>query len=77
MLGKDYVIWWDEAASQWSLLEDRCPHRLAALSAGRIVGGKLTCSYHGWQFNGTGLCMAIPQVCLCKAWTYTGACMAA
>jgi phenylpropionate dioxygenase-like ring-hydroxylating dioxygenase large terminal subunit len=43
-------------------LQDRCPHRMAQLSAGRVVGGRLECGYHGWQFNGSGACEHIPQL---------------
>ncbi|CAK0757071.1 hypothetical protein CVIRNUC_002509 [Coccomyxa viridis] len=43
---------------------DRCPHRAAALSEGRMTSsGDLQCAYHGWSFNGeTGDCTNIPQV---------------
>ncbi|XP_073010793.1 protein TIC 55, chloroplastic [Typha latifolia] len=42
--------------------EDRCPHRLAKLSEGQLVDGKLECLYHGWQFDGDGKCTKIPQL---------------
>ncbi|KAJ6840381.1 protein TIC 55, chloroplastic [Iris pallida] len=42
--------------------EDRCPHRLAKLSEGQITDGRLECLYHGWQFQGDGQCVNIPQV---------------
>lgn len=41
-------------------LTDRCPHRLVPLSAGRVVGETLECSYHGWRFDRDGQCVAIP-----------------
>src|SRR5438552_592230 len=41
---------------------DRCPHRLAPLSAGRITGGTLQCGYHGWRFAADGRCMEIPAL---------------
>ncbi|CAA6662265.1 unnamed protein product [Spirodela intermedia] len=37
--------------------EDRCPHRLAKLSEGQLVDGRLECLYHGWQFEGDGHCL--------------------
>jgi phenylpropionate dioxygenase-like ring-hydroxylating dioxygenase large terminal subunit len=42
---------------------DRCPHRLAPLSEGRLddTSGNLMCSYHGWQFDDGGRCTRIPQ----------------
>ncbi|KAK4769462.1 hypothetical protein SAY86_027612 [Trapa natans] len=42
--------------------EDRCPHRLAKLSEGQLVDGRLECLYHGWQFEGEGKCVKIPQL---------------
>jgi phenylpropionate dioxygenase-like ring-hydroxylating dioxygenase large terminal subunit len=41
-------------------LADRCPHRQVALSLGRVTGGTLECPYHGWRFDGEGLCVAMP-----------------
>jgi vanillate O-demethylase monooxygenase subunit len=43
-------------------LADRCPHRLAPLSAGRVVGATLQCPYHGWCFDADGACTTIPAV---------------
>ena len=41
---------------------DCCPHRLVPLSEGRITAtGQLQCGYHGWNFNSSGKCTAIPQ----------------
>ena len=40
---------------------DRCPHREAPLSAGRIESGVLRCAYHGWSFGADGRCVRIPS----------------
>lgn len=48
------------AGQKVSALEDRCPHRFAELSKGRIVEDTVECPYHGWRFNGQGQCTAIP-----------------
>lgn len=62
LLGRDIVIWWDKNTSSWSVFEDKCPHRLAPLSEGRIAqDGLLECPYHGWAFSGDGSCDRIPQ----------------
>jgi phenylpropionate dioxygenase-like ring-hydroxylating dioxygenase large terminal subunit len=62
LLEQDLVIWWDGAASQWRVFGDRCPHRLARFSEGRInQSGLLECPYHGWAFGGEGDCRVIPQ----------------
>jgi len=41
---------------------DRCPHRLAPLSAGRVVDGRLECAYHGWRFESGGRATSIPAL---------------
>jgi phenylpropionate dioxygenase-like ring-hydroxylating dioxygenase large terminal subunit len=41
-------------------LEDRCPHRFAQLSLGKVVGERIQCGYHGIQFDTAGVCGAIP-----------------
>ena len=41
---------------------DRCPHRLAPLSAGTLAGEDIQCGYHGWRFGSDGRCRAIPAI---------------
>src|SRR5262245_20037720 len=42
-------------------LLDRCAHRNVPLSLGRVHDdGCLECAYHGWRFDGTGTCRAVP-----------------
>mgnify|MGYP000856158750 CR=1 FL=1 len=41
-------------------LENRCPHRHAPLSSGRLEGDELRCMYHGLRFNCAGRCVAVP-----------------
>ncbi|KAJ8768153.1 hypothetical protein K2173_021093 [Erythroxylum novogranatense] len=62
LLGRDLVLWFDRATQEWVAFDDKCPHRLAPLSEGRIdENGHLQCSYHGWSFDGCGSCTRIPQ----------------
>jgi phenylpropionate dioxygenase-like ring-hydroxylating dioxygenase large terminal subunit len=62
LLDQDLVIWWDKSGETWQAFEDRCPHRLASLSEGRVnEAGLLECPYHGWAFSGDGNCEVIPQ----------------
>ena len=53
----------DDTSWTYTALQDRCPHKAAALSEGRITSsGFLQCAYHGWSFDGTsGECVQIPQ----------------
>lgn len=41
-------------------MEDRCCHRLAPLSKGRLEGDDLRCMYHGMKFAPDGRCVEIP-----------------
>lgn len=41
-------------------LEDRCCHRRAPLSKGKVIGDRLQCGYHGFTFDAGGRCVAIP-----------------
>ncbi|KAK9062562.1 hypothetical protein SSX86_019749 [Deinandra increscens subsp. villosa] len=62
VMGLDVVVWWDRNENTWKVFDDRCPHRLAPLSEGRIdQRGRLQCVYHGWCFSGSGDCKLIPQ----------------
>ena len=42
------------------LMEDRCCHRHAPLSKGKIEGDSIRCMYHGLKFDKTGQCIEIP-----------------
>lgn len=42
-------------------LEDRCPHRFAPLSSGRVEGDDIRCMYHGLKFAPSGRCVEIPN----------------
>lgn len=66
LLGEDLVLWRDEASAvhAWA---DRCPHRGAQLSLGRVVvceggGASLECPYHGWRFEAGGRCTRVPAL---------------
>ncbi|KXZ51963.1 hypothetical protein GPECTOR_11g86 [Gonium pectorale] len=62
LLGIPLALWRDKSGT-WHAVEDKCPHRLAPLSEGRVESdGTLQCAYHGWQFDGRGACTHIPQL---------------
>lgn len=48
-----YVLFRDSSGRPQALL-DRCAHRFAPLSRGRVRDGRLHCRYHGWSFDGDG-----------------------
>jgi phenylpropionate dioxygenase-like ring-hydroxylating dioxygenase large terminal subunit len=61
LLGVPLVLFRD-ARGQPAVLLDRCPHRQAPLSAGRLHDGELACPYHGWRFDGSGRCTRVPGI---------------
>jgi phenylpropionate dioxygenase-like ring-hydroxylating dioxygenase large terminal subunit len=42
-------------------LRDRCPHRFAPLSAGKLQGDTIQCGYHGLTFDAAGTCVRNPH----------------
>jgi len=54
------VVIWRDSTGAVNALEDRCPHRHAPLSMGRVEGDKLRCMYHGLTFEKNGKCSHIP-----------------
>ncbi|MDI9330349.1 MAG: aromatic ring-hydroxylating dioxygenase subunit alpha [Alphaproteobacteria bacterium] len=59
VLGDDLVLF-RTAAGEAVALEDRCAHRLAPLSKGRIESDGIRCMYHGVKFGAVGQCLEIP-----------------
>lgn len=58
-LGQDLVFWRDASGAVRGAA-DRCPHRGARLSPGKVVDGCIECPFHGFRFSGDGACTAIP-----------------
>ncbi|KAK9130285.1 hypothetical protein Sjap_010772 [Stephania japonica] len=57
-----HLVLYKDGAGVFRCYEDKCLHRLAKLSEGQLVDGRLECLYHGWQFEGEGKCVKIPQL---------------
>jgi phenylpropionate dioxygenase-like ring-hydroxylating dioxygenase large terminal subunit len=60
LLGEDIVLFRDRDGV--AAFKDLCIHRGTALSLGHITDGRLTCAYHGWQYDRTGACVSIPSL---------------
>ena len=60
LLGENVVLYKDGEGNAVAA-PDRCPHREAPLSAGRVEDGALVCCYHGWSFGAEGKCVSIPS----------------
>ncbi|MCZ6626384.1 MAG: Rieske 2Fe-2S domain-containing protein [Deltaproteobacteria bacterium] len=59
VLGEDLVLFRDKKENV-GLVADRCPHRGASLSYGRVEGRGIACAYHGWLFDTKGDCLETP-----------------
>lgn len=61
LLDEEIVLWRDGegVVHAWA---DRCPHRGAKLSLGRVEEGRLECAYHGWQFASSARCVKVPAL---------------
>lgn len=59
LMGTPVVLFRGEDGTPGALL-DRCPHRNAPLSLGRVYGDRIECRYHGWSFDRDGRCRDVP-----------------
>jgi phenylpropionate dioxygenase-like ring-hydroxylating dioxygenase large terminal subunit len=59
LLGEELVLY-RQADGRPVAFIDRCVHRLAPLSAGRLEGESLRCMYHGLLFEPSGRCIEVP-----------------
>ncbi len=60
ILEEPMVFYRREDGSVVALL-DRCPHRFAPLSQGKLIGGgRIQCGYHGLEFSDGGRCVRNP-----------------
>lgn len=60
ILDQPIAFYRDEAGAVVAL-HDRCPHRFAPLSKGKLEGGAVHCGYHGLGFASTGKCIVNPH----------------
>ena len=59
LLGEHVLLYRGESG-QVIALNDRCPHRGALLSHGRLEGDAVRCMYHGIKYDSLGKCVQIP-----------------
>jgi len=57
--GEEIVLFRTQSGKA-AALADRCPHRLAPLSLGRVAGEQIQCGYHGLCFDTEGHCVRVP-----------------
>ena len=59
ILGEDLVLF-QTPKGEVGLLHDRCSHRGASLSYGRVEERGIACAYHGWLYDTKGNCLETP-----------------
>ncbi|MCP5144403.1 MAG: aromatic ring-hydroxylating dioxygenase subunit alpha [Gammaproteobacteria bacterium] len=59
IIGEPVVIW-RTAGGELRAMADRCPHRHAPLSRGRVEGDSIRCMYHGMTLGSDGRCTGMP-----------------
>lgn len=56
--GEKLVMW--RTKDGIACISDRCAHRGASLSKGKVIDGHIQCPFHGFQYNPNGRVMLIP-----------------
>lgn len=55
------IALWRSAEGAPQAWENRCPHRGTRFTLGRVLKGRVSCAYHGWEFEADGgKCSFIP-----------------
>jgi len=62
LLGEALAVFLTEDGEP-AVVADRCAHRGASLSMGKVRGGSVQCPYHGWEWGGLdGVCTRVPSL---------------
>ncbi len=60
LFGRDWVLYRTESGEA-RVIEPHCPHLGAHLGhGGEVVGDRIRCPFHHWEFDGSGTCAAVP-----------------
>jgi phenylpropionate dioxygenase-like ring-hydroxylating dioxygenase large terminal subunit len=61
LLGEALAVFLTENGEA-AVVADRCAHRGALLSMGKVCGESIQCPYHGWEWSGDGACTRVPSL---------------
>ncbi len=62
LLGEALAVFLTEGGEP-AVVADRCAHRGASLSMGKVQGESIQCPYHGWEWAGRdGACTRVPSL---------------
>jgi 5,5'-dehydrodivanillate O-demethylase len=59
LLSEDLTLYRGESGTI-HLIGGRCAHRCTVLHTGWVQGDQIRCMYHGWLYDGSGVCNEIP-----------------
>jgi len=59
IMGEDLTLFRGESGQAY-LVGARCAHRCTVLHTGWVEGDQIRCMYHGWRYDGAGICTEIP-----------------
>ena len=59
-IGNEPMVLFRDGQGRAAALTDRCCHRSAPLSLGRVVAEGIECGYHGLVIDGAGKCVKVP-----------------
>ncbi len=60
-IGQDFVVFRGEDGAA-KCVSNTCAHRGGSLAGGKIKGNSIQCPYHGWEYDGDGVCHRIPSL---------------
>jgi phenylpropionate dioxygenase-like ring-hydroxylating dioxygenase large terminal subunit len=55
------ILFYRTEAGRVAAIGNRCPHRFAPLSKGKLFGDAIECPYHGLRFDASGACIHNPH----------------
>jgi 5,5'-dehydrodivanillate O-demethylase len=59
VLGEDLTLYRGRSGRPY-LIAGQCAHRCSVLHTGIVEDEQIRCMYHGWRYNGAGLCTEMP-----------------
>jgi phenylpropionate dioxygenase-like ring-hydroxylating dioxygenase large terminal subunit len=56
------LVFWRDSKGRVVCQRDLCAHRGAALSHGKLLGDRIQCPFHGFEYDPSGRCQRIPAI---------------
>jgi phenylpropionate dioxygenase-like ring-hydroxylating dioxygenase large terminal subunit len=56
------LVLWRDASGSVVVMANACPHRLSQLHLGTLQNNRISCPFHGFQFDASGQCQWVPEL---------------